>query len=69
MNILQIVKRISLHVSVICSFVCITAEILDWYNPFMDFSGHILYVKICLYVAVLLSALTTVQTSNRFSPK
>ena len=35
------VRGILLHVCVVCSFVCITAKILDWYNPYMNFTGHI----------------------------
>lgn len=50
--------RFLLHICVICSLVGITAKILDWYNPFMDFAGHVGYVQMVLYVAVILIALT-----------
>ena len=46
-----------LHAGVICSFVCIIAGVLDWYNPFMDFTGHIRYMQTALYLAVILLAL------------
>lgn len=46
-----------LHTGVICSCVCMIAKMLDWYNPFMDFTGHIWFVQIVLYFAVIMLAL------------
>lgn len=31
-------RGLLLHIGVICSFVCIAAKVLDWYNPYMDFT-------------------------------
>lgn len=45
-----------LHTGVICSFVCIVAKILDWYNPFMDFLGHVFFIQLILYFIVILLA-------------
>lgn len=45
-----------LHTGVICSFVCIAAKVLDWYNPYMDFSGHIWFLQLALYFVVILLA-------------
>ena len=45
-----------LHTGVICSFVCIAAKALDWYNPYMDFTGHIWIMQMTLYVTVILLA-------------
>lgn len=47
-----------LHTGVICSLVCIAAKVLDWYNPYMDFSGHVLFMQLTLYAAVILLAFT-----------
>ena len=41
MKILSTIRKILLHVCVVCSLVSITAKILDWYNPYMNFSGHV----------------------------
>ncbi len=41
MKILSTIRKILLHVCVVCSLVSITAKILDWYNPYMDFYGHV----------------------------
>lgn len=56
---MSVLKGIMLQVSVICSFVCIITKILDWYNPYMDFSGHVWYIQICLYITVIILALMT----------
>lgn len=50
-------KGFLLHIGVICSFVCIAAKVLDWYNPYMDFAGHIWFVQPALYFVVVLLAL------------
>lgn len=51
------VRRLLLHVGVICSFVCIMGKILDWYNPFMNFTGHVWFAQIVLYFVVITLAL------------
>lgn len=51
---MRIIREILLHVGVICSFVCIFAKILDWYNPYMDFSGHVFSLQLLLYAVVIL---------------
>ena len=50
-------RGLLLHIGVICSYVCIIAKVLDWYNPFMDFTGHVWYIQITLYFVVILLAL------------
>jgi len=49
-------RGLLLHIGVICSFVCIAAKVLDWYNPYMDFTGHIWFMQMALYFAVILMA-------------
>lgn len=51
------VRGLLLHVGVICSFVCIMGKILDWYNPFMDFTGHVWFAQSALYFVVITLAL------------
>ena len=43
---------------VICSLVCITAKILDWYNPYMDFTGHIWGIQMVLYISAIVLGIT-----------
>ena len=53
---MRIFKEILRQAGVICSLVCIAVAVLDWYNPFMDFSGHVIVIQKMLYLIVLLSA-------------
>lgn len=50
-------REILLHVCVVCGFICMIAKVLDWYNPYMDFSGHILFAQMMLYIGVVILAL------------
>ena len=58
MNIKDTIRKILLHICVVCSLISITAGILDWYNPYMDFTGHISAFQQILYLAVLILAVT-----------
>lgn len=52
------IRKILLHMCVICSLVCITAKILDWYNPYMDFTGHIWGIQMVLYISAIVLGIT-----------
>ena len=56
------VRRFLLHGCVVCSLVCVTAKILDWYNPYMDFTGHIWGIQMALYLSVIVLAVTKEST-------
>ena len=51
---MRLIKKILFHAAVICGLVCVTAKILDWYNPFMDFSGHVSFIPVSGCVVVLI---------------
>lgn len=51
-------REVLVHMCVVCSLVCIMAKILDWYNPYMDFTGHIWEIQIILYISVIVLAFT-----------
>lgn len=55
---MKLFRKLLLHLCVACSFAGIIARILDWFNPFMDFSGHMGYVQMLLYTAVILAVVT-----------
>lgn len=59
--VMERLKGLLLYTGVICSCVCIIAKILDWFNPFMDFTGHVWYMQTALYFAVILLALLKSQ--------
>lgn len=44
------------HLCIICSLVLISVQVLDWYNPYMNFGGHATWVKDLLCFAYLLFA-------------
>ena len=54
------------HMCVICSLVSIIARILDVYNPYMYFTGHIGGFQMFLYVSVMILGFTRKQTVERF---
>lgn len=57
-------RGLLLHLGVVCSFVYIIAKILDWYNPYMDLSGHVLFVHYILYFAVIIRLLNGVSNKS-----
>lgn len=59
------VRGILLHVCVVCSLVCMTAKILDWYNPYMDFTGHIWGIQMALYLSVIVLGITRKKPPNK----
>lgn len=63
------IRGMLLHLSVICSLVCITARILDYYNPYMDFAGHVSIFQLGLYAAVILLEVTRRYKESRHKSK
>lgn len=61
---MRIFRELLLHISVVCCLVSVITKVLDWYNPYMDFSGHVWYVQALLYISVLLLAITQRSHTN-----
>ncbi|MFR8237783.1 MAG: hypothetical protein ACLU97_05990 [Dorea sp.] len=59
------VREILLHICVVCSLVCVTAKILDWYNPYMDFTGHIWGLQMALYLSAIILGVTRKYVSPK----
>lgn len=57
MRILKIIQGLCIHICIICSLTMIVVQILDWYNPFMDFAGHTKYVLYTWCAASLIAGL------------
>lgn len=55
MKVLKIIKMIMGHICIICSLALLAVQVLDWYNPFMDFMGHsmILLYPLCISAVFL----------------
>ena len=51
-------RGILLHFSVVCALIGITTKILNYYNPYMDFSGHTVMFQFLLYGAVIVLEVT-----------
>lgn len=62
---MRFVRRMLMHVCVTCSIVCIAAKILDWFNPYMDFSGHVWLMQNLLYFSVIVLGLTRCVSLGR----
>lgn len=52
------IRRMLLHIALICGIVILTAGILDWYNPYMNFSGQIRPLEVLQVCDLLFLALT-----------
>lgn len=58
------IRSLLLHISMICALVCVTAKVLDWYNPFMDFTGHIWLIQAVLYLTAAVLEITNRGCAN-----
>lgn len=58
-------QRMLIHICTICSMVIIAVHVLDWYNPFMDFSGHATAILYLLCGAAILSGVLQIGAGNR----
>ena len=59
------IKTVLFHIAVICGLICAVAKILDWYNPFMDFSRHLIWAEMAGCMTVFLFALLNFVTAFR----
>lgn len=53
MRKIRMIRQILFHISMICSLICFTARILDWYNPYMNFIGSTLGFQTAAYLSVI----------------
>ncbi len=69
MRVIHLIEKICIHISMICSLTLIVLRILDWYNPFMDFSGHAGFVLYILCVVSMLFGLIYICTDKKVPQK
>lgn len=62
----RMVQLCLLHVSLICSLIILVAGILDWYNPFMNFSGQFRIASYVQTAVLLILVLTGGKTEKRY---
>lgn len=65
----RIYRRIALQIGVILSLVGMIAKLLDWFNPYMDFTGHVWYLQLALYLIVIWLAFSGGRERNRIRQK
>ncbi len=62
---MAVIQSVLIHVGLICSLVMIVVQILDWYNPFMDFAGHSRGVFYVLCGSSLLHGILHIMTRKK----
>ena len=55
---MRTIRFLCIQIGVVCSLILITARILDWYNPYMDFSGHVALAQMLLCADMIFLAVT-----------
>ena len=53
MKLVGLLKDAAGHVCIICGIVLLVIQVLDWYNPFMDFMGHSMFVLYALCISAI----------------
>lgn len=53
MRIRQLMREILQNICIICSMALLAVQVLDWYNPFMDFMGHSMFLLYLLCTATI----------------
>lgn len=49
----RVLQEICLQTGIVCGLICISTKILDWYNPYMNFSGHMWVVSVVFWIAAV----------------
>lgn len=70
MKIIKKMIKVFLHINVVCSLILLTVQVLDWYNPYMDFMGHSSLVLYTLCIStILIGILSAFQPTKQISAK
>lgn len=48
MVFIRFIRGLMIHACIICSLALVAVHVLDWYNPFMDFAGHTVFLQYIL---------------------
>ncbi len=52
-TLIKVVREIAAHLCIICGIAFIIIQILDWYNPFMNFMGTSAVIRYLLCAGAL----------------
>lgn len=59
------IRLILLHIALICGMIILTAGILDWFNPYLNFSGQIRPIEMVQVCSLLVLAFTAGTQNSR----
>lgn len=59
------IRGVLAHIGIICSLAVLAVQVLDWYNPFMDFAGQSRWVLYLLCASCLVSGILNIWKSNK----
>lgn len=51
MKTAEFLNKLAVHVRLICGIAILVIQVLDWYNPYMDFMGHACFLLYALCVS------------------
>lgn len=54
MRLVNILKLTAAHICIVCSVAYMIIHILDWYNPYMNFSGQTLFIQYLLGIGAFM---------------
>ena len=53
MKVVRFLYRLAGHVGLICGIAILVIQVLDWYNPYMDFMGHARFLLYGLCISAI----------------
>ena len=54
MRLINVMRLTAAHICTICSVAYLITRILDWYNPYMNFSGQTLFIQYLLGIGAFM---------------
>ena len=65
MKTAEFLNKLAVHVSLICGIAILVIQVLDWYNPYMDFMGHSMFLLYALCAGSLYLGLCRILGGKR----
>lgn len=65
MRIWRMIKKAAGNLCIICGIALLAVRILDWYNPFMDFTGHSMFLLYILCICAIYMGVCSLPGKKR----
>ena len=65
MKIVQWIQQLLDHELIILGLAFLVIKLLDWYNPFMDFSDHAQWLQYLLGISAIVSGVLHLLSKSR----